>query len=81
MLRTCYPFQVEYDCPAWVAPLVTRCDGKTTALGHFEAGKRDQCVPPEIAAGQFGDTVGQLVSRGILEIEGFAPLQQTDPRS
>ena len=71
MLRTCYPFQVEYDCPAWLATLVKRCDGKSTTREHFEAGKRDQWIPPEISEGQFVDTVGQLVSRGILEIARF----------
>jgi SAM-dependent methyltransferase len=79
MLRTRYPFQVEYDCPAWVATFVMQCDGKSTALEHFEAGKRDQWIPPDLSLGQFGDTVGQLVSRGILEIEGLEPPQLEKP--
>jgi hypothetical protein len=81
MLRTCYPFTVEYECPAWVATLVARCDGKTTALEHFEAGKRDQWMPFATPDDQFAGTVGKLVSRGILEIEGFEPPRQTGVRS
>ncbi len=79
MLRTCYPFQVEYECPAWVATLVMRCDGKSTASEHFEAGKRDQWIPPDLSDGQFVDTAGNLISRGILEIEGFELPQLEKP--
>ena len=70
-LRTRYPFRVEYECPAWVASLVERCDGKVTAQELFEAGKREQWIPSEVSADQFTGTVGELISRGILEIEDF----------
>jgi hypothetical protein len=70
-LRTAYPFAVAYECPAWVATLVERCDGKATALEQSEAGKRDQWTPADLSDDQLAVTVGELVSRGILEIEGF----------
>jgi hypothetical protein len=63
---------VEYECPSWVATLVARCDGKATALEHFEAGKRDNWIPADVTNDQTTGTVGELVSRRILEIEGFA---------
>ena len=80
-LRTAYPFTVEYECQPWVATLVARCDGKTTALEHFEAGKRDQWIPVDMPEDQFAGTVGGLVSRGILEIEGFEPPRQRNGQS
>jgi hypothetical protein len=79
-LRTCYPFSLECECPAWVATLAARCDGKTTALEHFEAGKRDSWIPVDMPNDQFAGTVGGLVSRGILEIEGFEPPRQAIAR-
>jgi len=77
-LRTAYPFTVEYECPPWVATLVARCNGKTTVRGHFEAGKRDKWIPVDMTSNQFSGTVAGLVSRGILEIQGFEPPRQTD---
>ncbi len=64
-----------------MATLVERCDGKTTALEHFEAGKRDQWIPFDVPNDQFAGTVGELISNGILEIEGFEPPRQTNARS
>jgi len=80
-LRTAYPFTVEDECPAWVATLVARCDGKTTALEHLEAGKRDKWIPVNMPNDQFAGTVGSLVSKGILEIEGFEPPRQANCHS
>jgi len=80
-LMSRHPFAVEYECPAWVATLVERCDGKITALEHFAAGKREQWIPLDIAADRFASTLGQLISRGLLEIEGFEPPRQTNARS
>jgi SAM-dependent methyltransferase len=77
-LRTTYPFDEEYECPAWVATLMAKCDGKTTSREHFEAGKRDKCIPVDMTDDQFADTVGELVSRGIIEIEGFVPPRRTN---
>jgi hypothetical protein len=77
-LRTTYPFSVEYECPAWVATLVAKCNGKATALECFEAGKQDKWIPVEMPLDQFAGTIGGLVSRGILEIEGFEPPRQTN---
>ena len=70
-LRTAYPFTVEYECPKWVATFVARCKGKTTALEHFEMGKADQWIPADLSTDQVSDTLGDLVSRGILEIKDF----------
>jgi hypothetical protein len=72
-LRTSYPFTVEYECPAWVATLVARCDGKTTALEHLDAGKREGWISVDLPNDQFAGAVGGLVSRGLLEIEGSEP--------
>ena len=80
-LTSAYPFTVEYECPAWVATLVTRCDGKTTALEHFEAGKRDKWIPVDVSSDQLAGRVAGLVSRGILEIEDFAPPRPTNGHS
>jgi SAM-dependent methyltransferase len=71
--RSTYPFAAEYDCPGWVATLVARCDGKATALEQSEAGKRGQWIPVDLSDAQLAVTVGELVSRGILQIEGFEP--------
>jgi carbamoyltransferase len=77
-LKSPYPFAVEYECPAWVATLVARCDGKSTAVELFDAGKRDKWIPVDTTNGQFAGTLGELVSSGILEIEGFEPPRQTN---
>jgi SAM-dependent methyltransferase len=77
-LRISYPFAVEYECSEWVATLVARCDGKTTALEHLEAGKREKWIPVDMLNDQFAGTVAALVSRGILAIEGFEPPSQTN---
>jgi hypothetical protein len=77
-LKSVYPFTVEYECPAWVATLVARCDGKSTALELFDAGKRDQWIPVDTTNDQFAGALGELVSRGILEIEGSEPPRQTN---
>jgi len=71
-LRTGYPFRVEYECPAWVAAFVERCDGETPAGELFAAGLREQWIPIEKPSSQFVETIGELVSRGIIEIEGVA---------
>ena len=80
-LRTGHPVRVEYECPAWVATFVERCDGKATARELFEAGKREQRIPFEMAADQFAGTVGELISRGILEVDGFELPGRTKARS
>jgi len=67
---------VDYECPAWVATLVEQCDGKVNTRDHFEAGKRDQWIPFDVSEDQFAGVVGDLVSKGILEIEGFEPPRQ-----
>jgi len=59
-----------------VATLVARSDGKTTALEHFAVGKREEWIPVDLSDDQFAGTLGELVSRGILEIEGFGPPRQ-----
>jgi SAM-dependent methyltransferase len=71
---TCkHPFAVEYECPAWVAKLVERCDGMSTPLEQFETGKREDWIPADTSATGFAGTLGELISRGILAIEGFEP--------
>jgi SAM-dependent methyltransferase len=80
-LKTAYPFTVEYECPAWVATLVGRCNGKTTALEHLEVGKRDKWIPLDMPNDQFAGVVGSLVSKGILEIAGFEPPRQATASS
>jgi methylase of polypeptide subunit release factors len=72
-LRTAYPFQVDYECPPWVATWVARCDGKTTALEHFEAGKRDKWIRSDMPIEEFRQTLAGLVSAGMVQVEGFLP--------
>ena len=78
-LKAAHPFAVEYECEAWMATLVARCDGKTTGLELVEEGTRDQWIPPGMANEQFAAAIGGLVSGGILEIEGFEPPQYERP--
>jgi methylase of polypeptide subunit release factors len=70
-LRTAYPFEVDNECPPWVATLVARCDGKTTAREHFEAGQRDNWIRSDMTIEEFAQTLAGLVSGGMVEIEGF----------
>ena len=67
-----YPFSVEYDCPEWVATFVSRCDGKSTALEHFNAGKAANWIRSDLPIEQFTGALGDLISHGILEIADFA---------
>ena len=76
-LKTAYPFNVEFECQPWVATLVARCDGKTTARAHFETGKRENWICSDLSAVEFATTLGGLVSRGFLEIGGFALPRQS----
>src|SRR5581483_152912 len=71
--RTSQPFSVEYDCPSWAATLVNHCDGNNTARDLFEIGKRDGWLPLETDIEAFVDTLTNLVSLAILEIEGYPP--------
>ena len=79
-LKTSYPFAGEDECPSWVATLVARCDGKTSTLAHFEEGKRQKWLPAEMPGDQFVSAVGELVGRGILEIEEFLWPRHTNPQ-
>jgi SAM-dependent methyltransferase len=73
ILKISYPFVLEYECSAWVATFVTRCDGKTTARKQLEAGRHNRWLPPEVTEEQFAQTLGTLISMGVVEIEGFDP--------
>ena len=77
-LRTGYPFRVEHECPAWVAKFVERCDGKTVARELFEAGQRERWIPFEVPLGQFVETIGDLISKGIVEIGDFELPRRTE---
>lgn len=80
-LRTDYPFGMESECEPWAATLVARCDGKTTAVEHFEAGKRENWIRPGMPIEEFASILSVLVSEGVLEVEGFRLPRQTDDRS
>ncbi len=72
-LTSNHPFTVKYECSAWVAALFERCDGKFTALEYFETGKREGWIPGDLSAPEFSTSLGELVARGLLEVEGFQP--------
>ncbi len=77
ILTSDHPFAVEYECPAWVVRLVECCDGTSTALKHFEAGKREGWIPAEITAEGFAGVFRELISHGILVVDGFEPPRAT----
>ncbi len=75
-LTSAHPFAVEFVCPGWVAKLVERCDGTSTASEHFEAGQREGWIGAEVSAADFVRMLGELISRGLLEVGGFEPPRQ-----
>ncbi len=82
-LTSNHPFTVEYKCPAWVATLVERSDGKLTAIERLETGKREGWISGDLSAAEFYAALGELISRGLLEVEGFEPpgRARSDPNS
>lgn len=70
-----HPFAVEYECPAWVAGLFERCDGKAAAIELFEAGKREGWISLDLSREEFTSVLGELISQGIFQIPGDEPLR------
>ena len=67
------PFAVEHDAAPWVADLVNHCEGKSTLRELLATGSRDHWIPPEVREDDLVKAAGDLISRGILEVEGFEP--------
>lgn len=66
---TTYPFEVNLHVPAWMAMLVSRCDGKQTGAGHYEFFRLKMNLPKE----DFLRSMGALIGSGFLRIEEWAP--------
>jgi SAM-dependent methyltransferase len=70
-LHTTYPFTVECPVQHWVAYLLPRCDGKTTARELLAWLKENQLVAATAPETEFADYLRVLISGGFLEMEGF----------
>lgn len=66
---TQHPFQVNLQTAAWMAALVSRCDGKKSGAELYAWLKENMKLPPE----EFLKAMCALVSCDFLRIEGFAP--------
>jgi len=72
MLRVLRPFETECKCGSWVVDLVSRCDGQTTGLEHFDRFRSQQTLPESTTPEEFAEVLRILISSGFVEIQGFS---------
>ena len=70
-LHTEYPFSVECQVQPWVSFLLPQCDGKSSVRRLLEFCKESHFVHPETPLAEFAKLLMVLMSRGLLEVEGF----------
>ena len=70
-LHADHPFCVECQVQPWVSFLLPQCDGKSSVRRLLEFCKENHFVHPETPLAEFAKMLMVLMSRGLLEVEGF----------
>ncbi|MBV6433220.1 MAG: Release factor glutamine methyltransferase [Bryobacteraceae bacterium] len=66
---TTYPFETNLHVASWMAMLVSRCDGKATAAGHYQFFASRMTLSKE----EYLRALGALIGADFLRIDGFEP--------
>jgi SAM-dependent methyltransferase len=64
------PLAATVQLEAWMARLIERLDGLTPVADAFEAARQSGQMPADFTLAGFVGLVGQMVERGIIDVEG-----------
>lgn len=70
-LHSDYPFAVSLSCPAWVAAVVSSCNGARRCMDIFESLQQQNVIDPAVTKEQFAGSVRTLIAHGFVEVEQF----------
>src|SRR6202790_2250342 len=65
------PFATDGKVQPWMALLLPRCDGKTTAADLFEMAKQNGWIVPDTPSEEFCRLLATMISGGFLQTEEF----------
>jgi SAM-dependent methyltransferase len=69
ILATNRPLAATVSPDPWIAELVLRLDGKEPVERTFDSARRAGQAPPDFTLPAFVDLVGQMIERGILDLD------------
>ncbi|MBZ5584612.1 MAG: methyltransferase [Acidobacteriia bacterium] len=69
VLRSAQPFEAECYVKAWLAQIVSQCDGRKTWREHFEAARRAGLFDQEASPAEFVSALAPLVMNGLLWVD------------
>ena len=75
------PFTAQMYCPSWMAPMLMRCDGKTSARALLAWLRAEEFVPPEAEEVRFAGMLLRLVDAGVLEVPEWPFVPRAAPSS
>jgi len=59
------------SCPAWVAAVVSACNGSRRCVDIFEGLQQQNVIDPAVTKEQFAGSVRSLIAHGFVEVEQF----------